>query len=235
MSHVPSMRASRRCAWMVIWERADTELAAWIDACEDALPDPSDARRASIDARRVASKKGALFWRAKRVERVARRFGEGSPLLEPALWALSADAVRDKEHPIAVDALRRLDGLLRRRGKKTLTARAGVLMDLRRSYLALGRLHEASSVVDVEEEVRRALGQPVPYHLARAEVLYTSGDLAGSVDAHLAELARCEAGSGPGDGPRGSTTRVVRAWTRMALERAGRQREAARLVDPPDG
>ncbi len=157
----------------------------------------------------------------ERIRRVEERFGDPD-LTEPALWALAMDARVANEHGIAAEALERLDGILRRRGKKALQDRRSVLTDLFRSRLALGETEAAEEVVRRHEEVLGAVGQPVPDHLTRAALALARGDLDGHVAEHHAALARCEAGDPPVFGPEGSTTKLVRAWTRMAEERRAR-------------
>jgi len=204
----------------------------WVEAVESALPADDPRRLVATSARLVSAPPAdALAARAARVGRLVDRYGPASPLVEPALWALSSDAVDAKAHVIACAALERLDAMLAaRRGKEPLGSRPSVLRDWRREAMALRDFDTADRVVAREEEVARLLGQPVPLFLARADVAYARGDLAAWVEGHEQELARCLAGPPPELGPEGARTRTVRAWTRMALEKVGRHEDARRLV-----
>jgi hypothetical protein len=212
-------------------EGASAARQQWIEACRTAVP-PDDPRSFVARSAQLATRPEAegLADRAARMARLSERFGPASPLLEPALWALSAGAVRAREHEIAIDALEQLDALIASRRGAAGLKRRSVLLDLRKSEMALGRFDRALAVVEREEQLLAALGQPVPAYLARADVAYARGDLDAWVAGHQAELARCESGHGPDLGLDGTTTKLIRSQTKMALERAGRHDEARALA-----
>lgn len=180
---------------------------------------PADDDRARIVRNRALGREApadALPGRLERLRWAEERYGAESPLLEPALWALSSDARGAGAHEIAVGALRRLDRVLAGRGRGALQERRVVLGDLCRSLQALGRFDEALAAIEVLERVLPKLGQPVPAWLTRADLARATGDLEACVRHHHRELERCEAGPPPTFGPDGSTTELVRAWTQQA-------------------
>ncbi|MCA9489690.1 MAG: hypothetical protein KC621_07190 [Myxococcales bacterium] len=195
---------------------------------------PAGDERARIATNRALGRLApadALPGRLERLRRSEERYGASSPLLEPALWALSSDARHAGHHEVAVGALRRLERVLAGRGRAALQDRRVVLGDLRRSLQQLGHFDEAQAAIEALEQVLPKLGQPVPAWLARADLARAMGDLEGCVRNHRRELERCEAGVPPTFGPDGSTTQVVRAWTAQAVA----LRDRARGSDQPGG
>lgn len=204
-------------------DRRAEAAAVWVDwlaRCADLGPD--HPRYGGIEEARAAEAppEEALAHRERRLARVLRDHGDDDALVEPALSAVGYDAHRAGAHALAVRALTELDRRLAKRKNATVRqARRDMLGSLVASLLALGRTDEALQVVEREEALRASFGFPVPYHLARARVAYARGDLDVYVAHHEAELARCEAGAPPSEGPTGHTTRLVRGWTEQARER----------------
>ncbi|CAN5708062.1 hypothetical protein BH09MYX1_BH09MYX1_01970 [soil metagenome] len=211
-------------------ERADAIATDWARACDRALPNPKDPRRHVLD-----DAKTSLDGVRRRVERATSRYGATHPALEMPLRLLASQARHEENHDLAIEALERVEPILRAK-QKTEDDRIDLhlaLGDLRKSLVALRRFDEAFVVLEREEAVkaRRALHM-VPDHQARASIYEGRGDMGRAIEEYLAAVAQYEAGAPPAYGPKASNTESMRATARRALERAGRGKEARRLFPP---
>jgi hypothetical protein len=209
-------------------KRADEILAAWVKACEKALPKKDDPRRHVLDFVGSGDRVARL---QRRVARVTARLGAKSPALEMPLWALQSDARTAEAHDVAVPALRALDEILKGKGssQEVLRDRVSVLTSLRDSLLRLRRLDDAFQVVELAESImKRIPGQLVPDHYGRSRVYEARKDWGRVIEEHVAAVAQYEAAYGKD----GSNTELAYAWARQAYERAGRKKEGLRRFPP---